>query len=271
MWTPSPVVAARTPSETPVADPDDEVLDGCRALCSAEVLRSGPPTAATGSMQRRFEGNPTDIGEYVHDQTDDDHTIQVYIADVHMSNSAGFQEMGPEANAFNVGLKGMCGCTALFVVNPNGVYYAHYFEDPSFYPRRNFEDKVIKFLKATGGANGFPSLQDRIDIFNNEHTQAFIFTPQKYSGEGSGATGNNKKPQYEPEVKQLVGALTEILPLLPNPPTVYIYRAPNSGTSHGQNLMERFSNGRALFQYDRANDPPYRLYFEDYLQNLQYT
>ncbi|KAH0555705.1 hypothetical protein GP486_006350 [Trichoglossum hirsutum] len=180
-----------------------------------------------------------------------------------MVDSAGYMAISATTSAFDIGLKEMCGCTGLFVVNPNGIYFAHYFEDPSFTPRANFAPNVLNFLSTPGGMNGFPSLQDHIGVLNDPNTRTFIITPQKYRGEGSGPSGQ-KKPQYLNQLNDLKNTIQGLLPLAQNP-VEYLYRAPNKRTPHGQSLMTTTSRGRALFEYDPTNVAPtpiMRLYFE---------
>jgi hypothetical protein len=181
----------------------------------------------------------------------------VYDTSLHQVDSAGFTLLGGQI--INIGLKDMCGCTALFVVHPTAIYYAHYFEDPSFNDMATFQTNVANYLKGVtpspGLGDGFPSLQAHQNIFNNDQTRVFILTPRAYDAR----TANTA--EYDPMVTQLERTVQDLLQNAPNP-TRYLYNAPNSGTAHGRNLMATTVRGRALFEYDPADNPQMRLFFQ---------
>ncbi|KAH0557115.1 hypothetical protein GP486_005097 [Trichoglossum hirsutum] len=191
--------------------------------------------------------------------TNDAGTIQVYDLIHHQDNSAGFQPLGGANPAVNIGLKWLCGCTGLFVVNPGGVYYAHYFESPSFDTDANFQTQVIDFLGSPALVNGFPGLLQYQTVFNSRDTRIYILTPED---ENAPTTA-----QYAARMVQIRTAINGIIPLAPNA-VEYLYVAPESTSRAGRYAMRSTVQGRALFQYDSGNTPPMRLYFETNLQPM---
>ncbi|KAI9857600.1 MAG: hypothetical protein M1813_008192 [Trichoglossum hirsutum] len=146
------------PNDYPTEDEDSR-----GATCSVTSRDPQPRTLPTHAGDA-LEGHVMDI-------TDDPNTIEVYDGIVE-TNSAGFERLGQDP--VNVGLTRLCGCTGIFAVNLQAVYYAHYFENPSFCSHRNFQDQVIDFLTDPIGMNGFPSLQQYQNVFNNANTRVFV-------------------------------------------------------------------------------------------------
>ncbi|KAI9858365.1 MAG: hypothetical protein M1813_007469 [Trichoglossum hirsutum] len=249
---PSPVLAARAP--TPSAGGEDDA-GTCRAKCSYQNLCCWGPLG-TRDLQPRYDPSPANLEAYVLGVTNDPGTIQVYDAVTHMVDSAGFTALGGANPAVNIGLKDLCGCTGLFIINPLGIYYAHYFESPSFDDDVNFQSNVLDFLRdLTGARNGFPSLVPHIGILNSPNTRIFINTPKE-------ETRPRTNPQYNDKINALKATLHALLPLAPNA-FEYLYRAPDGRTLAGRTLMRTTTRGRALFQYDPANAAPsMRLYFQ---------
>jgi hypothetical protein len=174
-----------------------------------------------------------------------DQTVMVYTAQTGLSNSVVFRELGNDP--VNIGIVGLCGCTALVVVNEQAVYFAHYYENLSFRanpgdPPANFQANVIDFLK--DGLPSYDSLAAHAGIFNNPSTTAYILTP---------ARGNTLL--YDDEIRALGDTIVEILPNMKNDIVEFPYSPVNMGTGTGDTLMADTILGRALFEYDPNPDP----------------
>jgi hypothetical protein len=183
--------------------------------------------------------------------TEDAATIQV-LAD--HSNSAVFEDLTTATGPVRVGIARLCGCTALLVVHPHGVYSAHYFEDPSFQentddPAAGFETTVIGFLN--NGLDPYPSLRSHAITFNNADTRIYIMTPL-YRG----------RCLYDAQITQLEDAINTILPDAPRA-IRYGYNPLDGGTNNGRTQMETTALGRALFEYEpNGGNPQTRVFLQ---------
>ncbi|KAI9861756.1 MAG: hypothetical protein M1813_005105 [Trichoglossum hirsutum] len=248
---------------------DDD--DNCRAICS-------PKTACcfAGTNQRRdlklydletsSNIRPRTLQpvtgsdakkKYVIRVTDNPNTIQVFTAQTGASNSAVFRDLRTAVAPVNIGIVGLCGCTALLIVHPDAVYFAHYFEDLSFQanpgdPPANFQANVINFLN--NGLPGYDSLVQHTALFNSDETRIFLMSPRRTAS----------TYLYNVEITQLKARVAAILPNA-QVPTELPYKPLNMGSSTDQTLMDTTALGRALFEWDpNAGAPQTRVWLQDY-------
>ncbi|KAH0559210.1 hypothetical protein GP486_004276 [Trichoglossum hirsutum] len=166
--------------------------------------------------------------------------------------------------AFNMGVRGLCGCTAIVLTNPNAVYMAHFWEDLSFNAGggltadQNFQNNVINFL-SNGGVGG-PSLVQHANDFNDPSTLLIVVSPNYrrrllYNQAGS---------DY---INQLVAHIQTTLPAATNlGPWIYPYIPVSSGTTNGDLELDNTAKGRLLFQFSPGQvtgaEKNQRIYFQ---------
>ncbi|KAH0565500.1 hypothetical protein GP486_001109 [Trichoglossum hirsutum] len=236
--------------------------DTCRLKCSPERRCCDPDPGAEErrDLIPRTLTEPGNVGNYVIEITKAKKTVQVVNRRNNNRNSAVFKKIEGLQKTLNIGLVGLCGCTALVVCNSKAVYFAHYFENLSFEDEQDqpitFDSVIKDFLH--NGHKGDDSLFQHKDVFDNAETMPFIFTPRK--------KGTRTKPIYDDHITQLE---LEVEAILPNAqqPTVQTYK-PLDCVEDAAKLDAQY-NGRALFQYDP--DPPlhYRLYLENLDMGIQ--
>ncbi|KAH0555687.1 hypothetical protein GP486_006369 [Trichoglossum hirsutum] len=198
---------------------------------------------------------PSSINQYVVQVTEADSTVKVVDSSNDDRNTAVYRVLDG-TNAVNVGLSGLCGCTALVVINDRAIYFAHFFENLSF---EDDDDQPIDFSVISNfldnGGPGGPSLATYANVFSTGKTMPFIVSPQK-----------GRDFMYLDHVTRLTRKLATMLPGS-QAATEYMYKPLDCKKQ--KKLLEESSAGRVLFQYDPQGSLNYRLYLQSFDAKIQ--
>ncbi|GAP91519.1 hypothetical protein SAMD00023353_3101290 [Rosellinia necatrix] len=163
----------------------------------------------------------TTAGAHVAGRVSEPETLRVFVDGEHTSSSV-VSELLPEDRPLAVGLSGLVGCTALVIVSPTAVYFAHFWETQGFIapdPEGNqakmtdrqvqdsFDHNVVNKLR--NGGEGFHSLGDVVRRFPSDQTHAAIMTPRDHSEKGKRTKVG--EGVYQAKVNQIKEAVNDIL------------------------------------------------------------
>ncbi|KAK4982840.1 hypothetical protein LTR66_009068 [Elasticomyces elasticus] len=221
---------------------DETIDDLCRPACSRRSSHAGlrrrssdlEVSETDDTLHRRNLKQVTagNIDNYMISQLDSRDLINVFFN--HSTSTARMQPLG---NArFPMGLEGLCGCSALFVMSRRAVYGAHFFEDLAFRTTSTarFKAQAINMISGDGPITGEgPSLDPTFFNQPGDNPVAWILTPESIN-----VPGNKQYP------KRIGGDQEENIPADPE-------------------FMTN-ARGAALYEYDPNNhgERAYRLFFE---------
>lgn len=129
---------------------------------------------------------------------------------------------------FNIGMRGLVGCTSVVVISRAGVYVSHLWENPSFIPA-NFQREVLDALDRGGGTDRMPGIRNLTEprpqlppgvgtrpglLAAANRPEVLIITPVWTRIEGDPSTTNpDPNPQnlhFPAEVAQIEARLREL-------------------------------------------------------------
>ncbi|KAH0536485.1 hypothetical protein FGG08_006638 [Glutinoglossum americanum] len=235
----------------------------CRSVCGANPqnsVRRQIPEIPNNLVARVLDPISNDqLTTYLINTINDLGTTKIYDPDESQTNTAGFTRLA--RRVVRVGLRRLCGCTAMVIVHPKGVYYAHFFEDQS----HGIEDGVdlfqVKVLDLLGNGEKpfFLSLGSARNPLNSAETRVYIMTPLSDDPDLA-ARGIF---QYAEDIPRLLQGIRDILPNVLDP-TVRGYAALDHEIKEQNDELDNSFRGRILFEYDPTGAVPQsRLFFED--------
>jgi RHS repeat-associated protein len=185
--------------------------------------------------------------------------FQVYPPEGAEDGTAQFHPLGEQP--LSVAIRGLIGCTALILVSPKAVYFAHFFEDKGFGipdDKPNLGEEEMQALFDThvthrlqNGTEAFPALQHHVESFPSDKTQAVIMTPTDPTNKKTGTIRG--EPTFATRVGELKAIVDKMISM-PEPNwTVQLYD-PEGARKPGE---QDTAAGKALVQYHPGPPGPH--------------
>lgn len=276
----------------PIEDPN---VPECVSLCSFATCNPGPlakrdldkrskgrlekrdgalnETAYKTLLKRDFtEIRQTDLANYLVGQFENDLFDPYFGAPMSLyspSENVVVQEVFGNT-PFQVGIQGLCGCTAVTVVSERAVFMGHFYEDPTWVNPSSFKNAVLNFFRGANQVGLGPALNPALFTANDD-TRVYIMTPRSRNV-GSSTSQPWTRTNYYGKLAQLISTIQS---RLGSSVPIAVWNYPRldctvivNGEEQTNPALFESERGVGVFQYDPTgynNARGWRLFYEQLL------